>query len=32
LLAKLYDPLLWRLKAELRLDRERRGALTDQWH
>jgi uncharacterized protein (TIGR03083 family) len=29
---KLYDPLLRRLKAELWLDRERRGALTDVWH
>jgi hypothetical protein len=32
LLGKLYDPLLRRLKAELWLDRERRGALTDRWH
>lgn len=32
LLAKLYDPLLRRLRAELRIDRERRGALTDLWH
>lgn len=32
LLKKLYDPLLRRLKTELRLDRERRGALTDRWH
>ena len=29
LLRKLYDPLLRRLKADLWLDRERRGALTD---
>lgn len=29
LLHKLYDPLLRRLKADLWLDRERRGALTD---
>lgn len=32
LLKKLFDPLLRRLKAELRLDRERRGLLTDRWH
>jgi len=32
LLAKLFDPLLSRLKTELRLDRERRGNLTDLWH
>ncbi|MEV0679701.1 hypothetical protein AB0I60_24560 [Actinosynnema sp. NPDC050436] len=32
LLKKLYEPLLRRLKAELWLDRERRGALTDRWH
>lgn len=32
LLKKLYDPLLRRLKAELWLDRERRGSLTDRWH
>lgn len=32
LVKKLYDPLLRRLKAELWLDRERRGALTDLWH
>jgi len=32
LLAKLYDPLLRKLRAELRIDRERRGALTDLWH
>lgn len=32
LLKKLFDPLLRRLKTELRLDRERRGALTDRWH
>ncbi|ATE56444.1 hypothetical protein CNX65_26830 [Actinosynnema pretiosum] len=30
LLKKLYDPLLRRLKAELWLDRERRGSLTDR--
>ncbi|MFC7547748.1 hypothetical protein [Plantactinospora sp. GCM10030261] len=29
LLAKLFDPLLRRLKAELRIDRDRRGSLTD---
>lgn len=29
LLAKLYDPLLRRLKAELRIDRERYGMLSD---
>ena len=29
LLAKLYDPLLSRLKAELRIDRDRCGSLTD---
>lgn len=29
LLAKLYDPLLRRLKAELRIDRDRYGSLTD---
>ncbi|MFC3385318.1 hypothetical protein ACFOHP_25810 [Couchioplanes caeruleus subsp. azureus] len=29
LLATLYDPLLRRLKAELRIDRDRRGWLTD---
>lgn len=29
LLKKLFDPLLRRLKAELRLDRERRGSFTD---
>ncbi|HEY2794711.1 MAG TPA: hypothetical protein VGJ28_20285, partial [Micromonosporaceae bacterium] len=28
----LFDPLLARLKTELRLDRERRGTLTDLWH
>jgi hypothetical protein len=28
----LFDPLLARLKTELRLDRERRGSLTDLWH
>jgi len=32
LLAKLFDPLLRRLKTELRLDRERRGSLTDLRH
>lgn len=32
LLAKLYDPLLRRLRAELRHDRERRGIVTDLWH
>ncbi|MFF5098662.1 MULTISPECIES: hypothetical protein [Actinosynnema] len=32
LLKKLYDPLLRRLKAELWLDRERRGSLTDRLH
>ncbi|MFT7838806.1 hypothetical protein Q5530_21920 [Saccharothrix sp. BKS2] len=32
LLDKLYDPLVRRLKAELWLDRERRGSLTDRWH
>ncbi|MFE9751333.1 hypothetical protein ACFYOT_41040 [Saccharothrix saharensis] len=31
LLKKLYDPLVRRLKADLWLDRERRGALTDRW-
>ncbi|GAA1304666.1 hypothetical protein [Saccharothrix xinjiangensis] len=31
LLDKLYDPLVRRLKAELWLDRERRGSLTDRW-
>jgi hypothetical protein len=30
LLKKLFDPLLRRLKTELRLDRERYGALTDR--
>lgn len=29
LLKKLFDPLLRRLKVELRIDRERRGSLTD---
>lgn len=29
---KLFDPLLRRLKTELRLDRERRGMLTDLRH
>jgi hypothetical protein len=32
LVRKLFDPLLRRLKTELRLDRERRGALTDRRH
>jgi hypothetical protein len=32
LVAHLYDTLLARLKTELRLDRERRGSLTDLWH
>ena len=32
LVKKLFDPLLRRLKTELRLDRERRGALTDRRH
>ncbi|MBG6141707.1 hypothetical protein [Longispora fulva] len=32
LLKKLFDPLLRRLKAELRLDRDRRGVLTDLRH
>jgi hypothetical protein len=32
LVKKLFDPLLRRLKTELRLDRERRGVLTDRWH
>ncbi len=32
LVKKLFDPLLRRLKTELRLDRERRGALTDRPH
>lgn len=32
LVKRLYDPLLRRLKADLRLDRERRGALTDLTH
>jgi hypothetical protein len=32
LVKKLFDPLLHRLKAELRLDRERRGKLTDLRH
>ncbi|GGK23280.1 hypothetical protein GCM10010124_14740 [Pilimelia terevasa] len=31
-LASLFDPLLRRLRAELRLDRERRGLLTDLRH
>jgi hypothetical protein len=32
LVKKLFDPLLRRLKTELRLDRERRGVLTDLRH
>src|SRR5439155_24905020 len=32
LLKKLFDPLLRRLKAELRVDRERHGVLTDLRH
>lgn len=32
LLRKLFDPLLRRLKAELLIDRDRRGALTDARH
>ncbi|MGC5020957.1 hypothetical protein [Micromonospora sp. DT47] len=32
LLAKLFDPMLRRLKAELRIDRDRRGWLTDLPH
>lgn len=32
LVKKLFDPLLRRLKTELRLDRERRGMLTDLHH
>jgi hypothetical protein len=32
MVARLFDPLLSRLKTELRLDRERRGSLTDLWH
>ncbi|HKD97232.1 MAG TPA: hypothetical protein VKB69_06455, partial [Micromonosporaceae bacterium] len=32
MLAKLFDPILAKIKTELRLDRERRGALTDLWH
>ncbi|WP_344800020.1 hypothetical protein [Actinokineospora diospyrosa] len=31
LVRKLFDPLLRRLKTELRLDRERRGRVTDRW-
>ncbi|MGM1061243.1 hypothetical protein [Saccharothrix sp. Mg75] len=31
LLKKLYDPLVRRLKAELWMDRERRGLVTDRW-
>jgi len=32
MVAHFIDPLLARLKTELRLDRERRGSLTDLWH
>jgi hypothetical protein len=32
LLAKLFDPLLRRLRAELRIERDRRGSLTDLRH
>lgn len=32
LLAKLYDPLLRRLRTELRVERDRRGTLTDLRH
>jgi hypothetical protein len=32
LVAKLFDPLLRRLRAELRIERDRRGALTDLRH
>ncbi|WP_157440646.1 hypothetical protein [Actinokineospora inagensis] len=32
LVRKLFDPLLRRLKTELRLDRERWGRATDRWH
>ena len=32
LVAHLFVPLLSRIKTELRLDRERRGSLTDLWH
>ncbi|HEX2299402.1 MAG TPA: hypothetical protein VHH34_12975, partial [Pseudonocardiaceae bacterium] len=32
LVKKLFDPLLRRIKTELRLDRERRGMLTDLRH
>jgi len=28
---RLYDPLLWRLRAELWFDRERAGLLADGW-
>ncbi|WP_156892894.1 hypothetical protein [Actinokineospora enzanensis] len=31
LVRKLFDPLLRRLKVELRLERERRGRVTDRW-
>ncbi|MBM7773818.1 pyruvate/2-oxoglutarate dehydrogenase complex dihydrolipoamide acyltransferase (E2) component [Actinokineospora baliensis] len=31
LVRKLFDPLLRKLKTELRLDRERRGRVTDRW-
>jgi hypothetical protein len=30
--AKLYDPLLRRLRTELRVERDRRGNLTDLRH
>jgi pyruvate/2-oxoglutarate dehydrogenase complex dihydrolipoamide acyltransferase (E2) component len=32
LVNQLYGPLVRRLRTELRLDRERRGLLTDRWH
>jgi hypothetical protein len=32
LVAKLYDPLLRRLRTELRVERDRRGNLTDLRH
>jgi hypothetical protein len=31
LLKTLFDPLLRRLRTELRLDRERRGVVSDRW-
>ena len=31
LLKTLFDPLLRKLRTELRLDRERRGEITDRW-